>query len=164
MDLDDEEREKKEIERRIKIAQEIQNQSTEVIKTIIKEENNENHENLNVGKIEFSLNLNKPILKSENIFETIQKENTSTKENNEELKKIISTNNINETNNNHQNNKNDNKRKLTAVEEIIQQEIKKKEKFSRKDYWLTENIIVKVMNKKLADGKYYKKKGIFLIK
>jgi len=36
---------------------------------------------------------------------------------------------------------------------------KEKEKFNRKDYWLTPGIIVKCMNKELANGAYYKKKG-----
>ena len=29
----------------------------------------------------------------------------------------------------------------------------------RKEYWLSEGLVVKVMNKRLANGKYYKKKG-----
>ena len=29
----------------------------------------------------------------------------------------------------------------------------------RKDYWIVPGIVVKCMSKKLADGKYYKKKG-----
>ena len=31
---------------------------------------------------------------------------------------------------------------------------------ARKDHWLTEGIVVKVMNKKLGGGKYYKAKGV----
>ena len=31
---------------------------------------------------------------------------------------------------------------------------------ARKDHWLTKGIVVKVMNKKLGDGKYYKAKGV----
>ena len=30
---------------------------------------------------------------------------------------------------------------------------------ARKEYWLSEGLVVKVINKKLANGKYYKKKG-----
>jgi len=51
-------------------------------------------------------------------------------------------------------------KKKSAIEEIIAQEEKKKEKLKRKDYWLTKGIIVKVLNKKLGDGVYYKKKGV----
>lgn len=51
------------------------------------------------------------------------------------------------------------KRKFSNLDDIIQIEEQKKEKMSRKDYWITEGIIVKVMNQELGDGKYYKKKG-----
>ena len=37
-------------------------------------------------------------------------------------------------------------------------EERKKEKMNRKDYWLHEDIVVKVISKKLGD-KYYKKKA-----
>lgn len=55
------------------------------------------------------------------------------------------------------------KRKLTALEEIRLQEELKKEKRNRTDYWLDTGIVVKVMNKSLCDGKYYKKKGMHLL-
>jgi len=38
----------------------------------------------------------------------------------------------------------------------------KKEKIKRKDYWLAPGIVVKVMSKQLAGGKYYKQKGVVL--
>jgi len=54
------------------------------------------------------------------------------------------------------------KRKMTALEEIMEQEKKKKkvpEKSDDKDRsWLRKNIVVKVVTKSLGD-KYYKKKG-----
>ena len=50
------------------------------------------------------------------------------------------------------------KRKLSALDEIMKMEETKKEKVGRKDYWLTKNIVVKVVTKSLGD-KYYKKKG-----
>jgi DNA/RNA-binding protein KIN17 len=52
------------------------------------------------------------------------------------------------------------KRKLSALEEIKKAEEQKKDRFKRTDYWLVENIVVKVLNKKLGDGKYYKQKGV----
>jgi DNA/RNA-binding protein KIN17 len=55
--------------------------------------------------------------------------------------------------------KEDKKRKLSAAEEFIIEEMKLKEKRNRRDYWITPGIVVKVMNKDLADGKYYKLKG-----
>lgn len=50
------------------------------------------------------------------------------------------------------------KRKLSALEEIIQEETKKKN-YMRKDYWLLENIIVKVTTKTLGLD-YLGKKGV----
>lgn len=54
---------------------------------------------------------------------------------------------------------NDNKRKLSALDEIMQIEEQKKEKANRKDYWLAEGIVVKLITKALGD-KYYKEKGV----
>ncbi|XP_057523026.1 KIN17-like protein [Amaranthus tricolor] len=48
----------------------------------------------------------------------------------------------------------------SALEELMKEDEKVKERVNRKDYWLCEGIIVKVMSKKLADKGYYKKKGI----
>lgn len=42
-------------------------------------------------------------------------------------------------------------------------EEKTKEKVNRKDYWLHEGIIVKVVTKKLGD-KYYKKKAVIRVR
>lgn len=57
------------------------------------------------------------------------------------------------------NGKNDEKRKLSALDEIIRIEEAKKEKQNRKDYWLAEGIVVKLITKALGD-KYYKEKGV----
>lgn len=46
-----------------------------------------------------------------------------------------------------------------ALDEIIAQEESKKERTNRKDYWLTEDIVVKVVTKTLGD-KYFKQKGV----
>jgi DNA/RNA-binding protein KIN17 len=51
------------------------------------------------------------------------------------------------------------KRKISALEAIIEDEETKKERRNRKDYWLVEGIVVKVVAKSLGD-KYYKKKGV----
>jgi DNA/RNA-binding protein KIN17 len=51
------------------------------------------------------------------------------------------------------------KRKASALEAIIKDEENKKERLNRKDYWLVEGIVVKVVAKSLGD-KYYKKKGV----
>ncbi|CAG0882673.1 unnamed protein product [Darwinula stevensoni] len=51
------------------------------------------------------------------------------------------------------------RKKKSALEELMAEEERIKEKSNRKDYWLTEGIVVKVMAKSLGD-KYYKEKGV----
>nr|CAD7453283.1 unnamed protein product [Timema tahoe] len=53
------------------------------------------------------------------------------------------------------------KRKISALDDIIKDEESKKEKNNRKDYWITEDIVVKVIAKSLGE-KYYKKKGVIV--
>lgn len=48
----------------------------------------------------------------------------------------------------------------SVLDELMREEEKAKEKSNRKDYWLFEGIIVKVMSKALADKGYYKQKGV----
>ncbi|PON45187.1 DNA/RNA-binding protein Kin17, conserved domain containing protein [Trema orientale] len=48
----------------------------------------------------------------------------------------------------------------SALEELMREEEKKKDKINRKDYWLCEGIIVKIMSKALAEKGYYKQKGV----
>lgn len=50
-------------------------------------------------------------------------------------------------------------KRKSALDDILEEEERKKEKRNRKDYWLCENIVVKVVTKTLGD-KYYKKKGV----
>ncbi|XP_023645938.1 KIN17-like protein isoform X2 [Capsella rubella] len=52
------------------------------------------------------------------------------------------------------------KEKRSALDELMKEEEKKKERMNRKDYWLFEGIIVKVMSKALAEKGYYKQKGV----
>ncbi|XP_060586328.1 DNA/RNA-binding protein KIN17-like [Ruditapes philippinarum] len=49
-------------------------------------------------------------------------------------------------------------KRKSALDEIMEFEEQKKEKVNRKDYWLHEDIVVKVISKKLGD-KYYKQKA-----
>jgi DNA/RNA-binding protein KIN17 len=51
------------------------------------------------------------------------------------------------------------KRKASALDDIIKDEKRKKHHINRKDYWLVEGIVVKMIAKSLGD-KYYKKKGV----
>lgn len=48
----------------------------------------------------------------------------------------------------------------SALDELMREEEKAKERSNRKDYWLCEGIVVKVMSKALADKGYYKQKGV----
>lgn len=50
-------------------------------------------------------------------------------------------------------------KKLSALDEIMKIEEYKKEKANRKDYWLSEGIVVKLITKALGD-KFYKQKGV----
>ncbi|KAI8426783.1 hypothetical protein MSG28_014468 [Choristoneura fumiferana] len=49
--------------------------------------------------------------------------------------------------------------KKNALDEIMAMEERAKERANRKDYWLTEGIIVKIVTKSLGD-KFYKRKGV----
>ena len=42
----------------------------------------------------------------------------------------------------------------------MEEEERGKEKKNRRDFWITPGIVVKIMNKTLADGRYYKVKGV----
>ncbi|KAJ8642346.1 hypothetical protein MRB53_019040 [Persea americana] len=48
----------------------------------------------------------------------------------------------------------------SALYDLMKEQEKAKERSNRKDYWLCEGIIVKVMSKALADKGYYKQKGV----
>lgn len=54
----------------------------------------------------------------------------------------------------------ENSGRKNALEELMREEEKAKERSNRKDYWLCEGIIVKVMSKALAQKGYYKQKGV----
>ncbi|XP_063836702.1 DNA/RNA-binding protein KIN17 [Ostrinia nubilalis] len=49
--------------------------------------------------------------------------------------------------------------KRSALDELMEMEERAKERANRKDYWLTEGIVVKIVTKSLGD-KFYKKKGV----
>jgi DNA/RNA-binding protein KIN17 len=60
-----------------------------------------------------------------------------------------------------------NNNNISVIEKLMQEDQKKiinlrenEDKKNRKDYWLHTNIVVKIINKKLSDGKFYKKKGV----
>uniref|UniRef100_A0A1B6GLL9 DNA/RNA-binding protein Kin17 WH-like domain-containing protein n=1 Tax=Cuerna arida TaxID=1464854 RepID=A0A1B6GLL9_9HEMI len=55
-------------------------------------------------------------------------------------------------------NKKPEKKKLSALDEIIKEEEDKRKKVPKKDYWLSEDIVVKIVTDSLGE-KYFKKKG-----
>lgn len=86
-----------------------------------------------------------------------------TKEKREESR--VAFDEVGEEKNEERNNGNNLKRKeigggKSALDEMMRDEEKKKEKMNRKDYWLHEGIVVKVMSKALAEKGYYKQKGV----
>ncbi|KAK6933184.1 DNA/RNA-binding protein Kin17, WH-like domain [Dillenia turbinata] len=48
----------------------------------------------------------------------------------------------------------------SALDALMEEQEKAKERSNRKDYWLCEGIVVKVMSKALASRGYYKQKGV----
>lgn len=57
--------------------------------------------------------------------------------------------------------KKDESRKRSALDEIMKMEETKKEKVNRKDYWLAEGIVVKIVTRSLGE-KFYKQKGVVI--
>jgi DNA/RNA-binding protein KIN17 len=49
--------------------------------------------------------------------------------------------------------------KAPAIASLMAEETRRKESAGRKDYWVAPGLVVKVLNKKLKEGKYYKQKG-----
>ena len=49
--------------------------------------------------------------------------------------------------------------KKRAIADLMAEQERRKDAQGRTDYWLAPGIVVKVMNRKLSDGKYYKQKG-----
>eukprot|EP01137_Pigoraptor_chileana_P025141 Opistho-2@94169 len=54
----------------------------------------------------------------------------------------------------------DSRKRKSALDRIMEDDMRRKEKVVHRDYWLAEGIVVKVLNKKLGDGRYYKAKGV----
>ncbi|KAF6160676.1 hypothetical protein GIB67_019616 [Kingdonia uniflora] len=50
----------------------------------------------------------------------------------------------------------------SALDDLMKEEEKAKERINRKDYWVCEGIVVKVMSKALAEKGYYKQKGVVI--
>ncbi|XP_077217871.1 DNA/RNA-binding protein Kin17, conserved region [Tasmannia lanceolata] len=50
----------------------------------------------------------------------------------------------------------------SAIEDLMKEQEMAKERSNRKDYWLCEGIVVKVVSNALAEKGYYKKKGVVI--
>ena len=48
---------------------------------------------------------------------------------------------------------------MSGIQSLMAADMRRKESSARTDYWIRTGITVKVMNKQLRDGKYYKQKG-----
>lgn len=145
MEMDDEERRAKQLERQIEREQARKADETEPVFTELKRENEEE-------KVTFAMPASKkkePIpgpsgigqSKPPSLQNPISSASLMQKEKKKEKEKT----------------KDSSKRK-SALEEIMEMEEQKKIKFSHKNNWIAKGIIVKVITKKLGE-KYYKKKG-----
>lgn len=147
-DVVEEERQERAIQRQIEIA-------AQVVPSSLWQNGVEGSEGLQVSKLE-------PGEKIAFSFGSTSK--PAIKENPESSSKVIFEENESE--------KNEKKRKRddnigngpnmgkSVIDELMKEDEKAKERVNRKDYWLCEGIIVKVMSNALADKGYYKKKGV----
>lgn len=145
-DIADEEKLEKEIQRQIERAEQMipvdKAGEEEEIKSRILEKNDGEGEK----KIKLSLGLAKKIV------ETNEKRETS---------RLVFDEGENDIKNGKRRRDSENSGKnLSVLDEMMKEEEKAKERSNRKDYWLFEGIIVKVMSKALADKGYYKQKGV----
>lgn len=152
LDMVEEERQEREIQKQIEIAASASVSSTNPLSN--SEDNPTRELNLEaaaaVGKVGFALGSYKDNVTSNGSGNTCS---NSTRLVFEELDK--------DNNNNRKIDKNGSKFSgNSALEDLMREEEKVKEKMNRKDYWLCEGIIVKVMSKALADKGYYKQKGV----
>lgn len=133
MDKDDEERNMEFIEKQAKLAQEKAGPSVEPVYTELIRENEDD-------TLKLDLKLEQTKFKETPSIVPLNKLVKKTVDDN--FKKPLSV-----------------AKKRTALDEIKEMEESKKEKENRKDYWLFEDIVVKVITKTLGE-KYYKQKGV----
>ncbi|CAG9840638.1 unnamed protein product [Diabrotica balteata] len=131
MDKNDEEKQIEFVEKQARLAQEKAGPSVEPIYTELIRENEEE-----VLKLDIKLKNDKlvtPVV--QNVFKAPSSIPSDTKKRKLEEKK------------------------KSALDELRESEENKKEKRNRKDYWITEDIIVKIVTRNLGD-EYYKEKGV----
>lgn len=135
MDKNDEEKQMEFIERQAKLAKEQAGPVEEPVFTELVRENEE--ETL---KLDLKLKTEKNLINSSGVGSSVFKRPSSSSSKQESKKPKTET-------------------KKTALDEIREAEEKKKELKNRKDYWLTEGIVVKVITSRLGE-EFYKQKGI----
>ncbi|GLH04412.1 DNA/RNA-binding protein KIN17 [Gryllus bimaculatus] len=140
MEKDDEERRMEFFEKQVEMGKKNAKDETPVFTELVKDGDEKIVVNLNLNSIKKEV---KPESSGINALKKKLKEEKEKNANGEERKKKDKGE----------------KRKASALDDIIKEEESKKEKVNRKDYWLVEGIVVKVMAKSLGD-KYYKKKGV----
>lgn len=133
-DIEDEERQEREIQRQIELAEQVMAPPRE----------------------DKSVEM-KPLVKSEGgekIKLTLGTSSTKEKASSSKLAKIVFEEEDNKRG------KESGKAGKSALDDLMREQEKEKERKSRRDYWLVEGIIVKVMSKALAEKGYYKQKGV----
>ncbi|CAH1101079.1 unnamed protein product [Psylliodes chrysocephalus] len=135
MDKNDEERQMEFVEKQAKLGQEKAGPSVEPIYTDLVRENEEE-------TIKLDIKLKNDKLLTPVVHNVFKVPNVSTSSSVKEAKKPKLE-----------------EKKKSVLDEIREQEELKKEKDNRKDYWLTDDIVVKIVTRSLGD-EFYKQKGI----
>ncbi|XP_070558528.1 DNA/RNA-binding protein KIN17-like [Ptychodera flava] len=156
MEMDDEERIMKFIEKQIDKVKEAEGEKEEAVYTELQRDNDED-------KVSFSLSIGSKGEASKSSREGDSSSRPSTSSTSKASKpKILPTVNplkptVTKKKEGTSSSK-DRKRK-SALDEIMEEEESKKAKFQRTDYWLAEGIVVKVTTARLGD-RYHKKKAV----
>ncbi|KAL8538511.1 hypothetical protein ACS0TY_000500 [Phlomoides rotata] len=148
-DIADEEKMEREIQRQIERAEQMNgtndkdNAEEEGIKSRMLEKNDGEGEKikLSLGQLKKNVEMNEKRDSSRLMFDEVENENS----NSNRKRKREGQNSG---------------RNASVLDELMKEEEKAKERKNRKDYWLFQGIIVKVMSKVLADKGYYKQKGV----
>lgn len=145
-DIADEEKLEKEIQRQIERAEQMNGTNVkgveeEGIKSRMLEKSEGEGEKikLSLGQLKKNLEMNEKRDSSRLMFDDVEKESSNGKRKREGQ---------------------NSDKNVSVLDELMKEEEKAKERKNRKDYWLFQGIIVKVMSKGLVDKGYYKQKGV----
>lgn len=145
-DIADEEKLEKEIQRQIERAEQMNGTNVkgveeEGIKSRMLEKSEGEGEKikLSLGQLKKNLEMNEKRDSSRLMFDDVEKESSNGKRKREAQ---------------------NSDKNVSVLDELMKEEEKAKERKNRKDYWLFQGIIVKVMSKGLVDKGYYKQKGV----